>query len=1470
MTSGIYYISVTDGNGCQTVGSTTVTEPTTLSASITGTDVGCNSGNDGTANLLVTGGTTPYSYSWSNGATTEDLLGLAAGSYTVTITDANSCTTTSSVTISQPAALSTSISSTNVSCNGGNDGSVDLTVSGGTTSYSYSWSNGATTQDLTGLSTGSYDVTVTDTNGCIATTGVTISEPSALSTLITSTDVSCNGTNDGSADLIVSGGTPVYSYNWSNGSTTQDLSGLAVGTYIVTITDGNSCQAIDSVTITEPNALGATTITTDVNCNGGADGSVDLTVTGGIFLYTYSWSNGATAEDLAGLTTGVYSVTITDANNCQIISSVTINEPSALILTTSTTDASCGSADGSATIAVAGGVSPYTYSWSSGGTSSTETGLTAGSYSVTVIDTNGCIETANANISNVGGPTVTAVITDASCQAISDGAVDITVSGGATPYSYNWSNGATTEDISGLLGGIYTVTVTEASGCQTTFSATVNQPTPISASIAATNASCLGFCDGAVDLTISGGTSGYTYSWSSGATTEDLSGLCAGSYSVTVTDASSCQANASTIIVDTIGISLSFNVTNASCDGTCDGKIITNVLGGQPAYSYLWSNGAITKNLNGLCPGTYTVTVTDANGCQGVDSVTIATPGAVTVSISTTDAICNGACDGSIDLTPSGGASPYSYVWSNNSSLEDLAGLCSGTYSVTVTDNNGCQGTANAIITEPSPISISFTTTNVTCNGGADGAIDLTVSGGTLGYTYIWTNGATTEDLNGILAGTYNVTIIDSSGCQAITSATLNEPNPITLTINTVDASCGAADGSASINVSGGTSPYTYMWSSGGTADTEMGLVAGSYYVTITDANSCTILDSINISNSIPAVLISTNDVTCNGSNDGSATITASGGATPYSYNWSSGVTDSAATGLTAGNYIVSVSDINGCMAIQSFAINEPLAISLSVFSSDVTCNGNNDGNAVVVATGGVSPYSYNWDATTGLQTTPTATGLIAGTYTVIVTDTNICSDSISVTVNEPASISLVTSVTNTNCGGNNGIASVMVSGGTIPYTYLWSDGQTDSTATGLAAGTYDITVTDANNCVAMASLVISDIGGPTVSVNGGDASCNGNCDGSAVANVTGGISPYSYLWDDPNNQTNQVTTGLCAGSYNVTVTDSAGCTGTASVIIIEPAALSLTTSASNPTNGNCNGVAAVSVSGGTSPYNYQWDDPNNQTSDIATGLCAGAFCVIVSDSNGCTDTACIVLADTTSGCNLTLSTSSTDDFCNTSEGMTAVIASNGTLPYSYQWDDPNSQISAVATGLSTGMYSVTVTDNTGCADTASITVNSITPMALASVITNESCPNENDGEIAISVTGGTTPYTFNWSNSENTEDISELTEGSYIINIVDANGCGITDTMNVEIESENCLNIPTAFTPNNDGKNDKWVIRGLYDNTTVEIYNRWGSVLFSSTGYPDAWDGTYNGKDVPAATYYYIITLIDGTSHTGFIRIVR
>ncbi len=755
----------------------------------TQTNVACNGLSNGVASVIPNGGIGGYTYSWSpSGGTGSIASGLSAGSYTVTITDAIGCTATRNFTITQPPALNGSTVVTNIACFGGNTGAINLTPTGGTPPYTFNWGGGITTEDRTGLTAGTYSVTITDANSCTRTINVTVTQPSsAVSGTTVVTNLACFGGSNGAINLTPTGGTGPYTFNWAGGITTEDRTGLAAGTYSVTITDANACTGTLNVTVTQPtSAVSGTTVVTNVACFGGSNGAINLTPTGGTGPYTFNWVSGPTTEDRTGLTAGTYSVTITDANGCTgTISGITVTQPtSAVSGTTVVTNVACfGGSNGAINLTPTGGIGPYTFNWVSGPTTEDRTGLAAGTYSVTITDANGCSGTISGitvtqPASAVSGTTV---VTNVACFGGSNGAINLTPTGGTGPYTFNWVSGPTTEDRTGLAAGTYSVTITDANGCTGTISGiTVTQPiSAVSGTTVVTNVACFGGNTGAINLTPTGGTGPYTFNWAGGITTEDRTGLAAGTYSVTITDANGCTGTISGITVTQPAIiSLTpASQTNIACFGGSNGAASVNTAsGGAGGYTYDWTPGNPigdgTTFVTGLTAGTWTCTVTDANGCTASQIFNITEPSAInTATGSQTNVSCNGGSNGTATVAPSGGASGYTYSWAPSGGTSATAtGLAAGTYTVTVTDANGCTATRNYTITEPTAID-----TNVTLNSGI---LEATQTGA----TYQWIQcpntvltGETNQTYTPTIVGDYKVEItlggcVSTSSCVTVTT----------------------------------------------------------------------------------------------------------------------------------------------------------------------------------------------------------------------------------------------------------------------------------------------------------------------------------------------------------------------------------------------------------------------------------------------------------------------------------------------------------------------------------------------------------------------------------------------------------------------------------------------------------------------------------------------------------------------------
>ncbi|MFH1321902.1 MAG: PKD domain-containing protein [Bacteroidota bacterium] len=1488
--AGSYTITLTDANGCTDAANITITKPPELTAVASGTNVTCNGACDGTASVVAAGGTGAFTYSWNSTPvqTNATATGLCAGTYTVTVTDANSCDTTDSYPVTQPALLSASTSGNDASCNGTCNGDATVTASGGTTAYTYQWDGGAgfqTTANATGLCAGTFNVTVTDGNNCDTTVSYTINEPSALVLTTGSVDATC-GNPDGQASVSVAGGTAPYTYLWNDpgSSTTDTITGLAAGGYNVTVTDANNCTKTASVSVNDAGAPTATiSDSTNVSCNGGSDGDATVNASGGTSPYTYSWNTSPVQTDTiaTGLSAGTYTATVTDNIGCVVSASVTITEPSVLNASiTSSSNVSCNSiCDGDATVSVSGGSGTYTYSWNTppGQTNATATGLCAATFNITVTDSLGCTSDDSVTIIQPAALTTSITGTNVTCNGGSNGAADLTVSGGTSPYTYAWTpGGETTQDLTNQTAGTDTVIVTDKNGCTDTASVTITEPTAIVLIPVAVNANC-GQSDGTVSVTATGGTGAFTYLWDNpgSSITATVTGLPAGTYNIIVTDGNNCLETATATINDIGGGAATISVdNNVTCNGDCDGQATVSMSGGSAPFTYLWDDtlSQTTVTSTGLCAGLLTVTITDNVGCISADAVTITQPNLLNASVTASSNVsCNTNCDGDATVSVSGGTGTYSYSWDDPSTQTavNATGLCAGTFTITVTDANGCIAADNVNITEPLALSASITGTDVSCNGGNNGAADLTVSGGTSPYTYLWSNGPTSQDLTNLTTGTYTVTVTDAKGCIINDSIIITEPTAISLTTSVVDANCGQSDGEASVSATGGTGAYTYLWNDIGsqTTATATGLAAGTYTITVTDANTCTATSSatiINISGGTATTVANAN-ASGFGICDGQASVSMMGGAAPFTYLWDDTLAQTTATAdsLCAGTYCVTVTDANGCVAGDCITITEPGAIMLTINGTDILCFSECTGEADLSVTGGVLPYTYLWSnglsaedivnlcagtydvtvtdsngvtATASITITEPATPLSAsvtgtnvlcngdftgtidltvnggtapytylwspggeiiedltnlavGAYDVTVTDTNGCAITDSYTITEPAALILNTSTNDANCGQADGNTTVFASGGTGAYNYLWNDSgsQTTSTATGLFAGTYVVTVTDSAGCAGTATVGINDIGGGTASISDStDASCNGDCDGQSTVSVSGGTSPYTYSWNTVPVQTTATATGLCAATYNVSITDNVGCITTASVSINEPAILSVTPSGNDVTcNVGCDGDATASVSGGVPPYTYLWDDPGLQTTITATGLCAGTYNVGITDANSCTATGSVIIGEPPA---ITITFTSIPSHCGQADGQATALPGNGNPPYTYLWNDSFFQTTATATGLLAGGYTVSVIDLTGCVIFGTVTVSDTAgPTANISSSTYVSCPGGDDGQATVIVTDGTPPYTYSWNTIPVQTDTgvtsftaTGFSAGTYSVTVTDFFGCITTQSVTI------------------------------------------------------------------------------------------
>ncbi|MBL4706440.1 MAG: SprB repeat-containing protein, partial [Flavobacteriales bacterium] len=451
-------------------------------------------------------------------------------------------------------------------------------------------------------------------------------------------------------------------------------------------------------------------------------------------------------------------------------------------------------------------------------------------------------------------------------------------------------------------------------------------------------------CNGTLDATVGGGTLGYTFSWDGGPTPtlEDQATVCAGTYTLTVTDANGCTATTNSTITEPPLFTVTVTGTDASCNGVCDGTVSSVVAGGTGAITYAWDNGAgAAATATGLCANTYTLIVTDANGCTATDSYTVTEPVLLVVTIVGVNASCNGVCDGTATTTVTGGTGAVTYQWDDPtlSTTANLSGLCAGTFNVTITDVNGCSATNSVVITEPTPIVITVGSNDATC-GAADGDVSSSATGGAGGYGFSWSDATPTvvgtiANVGSLPSGSYTVTVTDASGCSATAVAIINTTTGGTASaiVNNQVTCFGACDGQETATMTGGTAPFTFAWSDGQTTAIATGLCPGNYTVDVTDFNGCTSSAAITITEPplLAVVITSQADPLCALSCDGTATATEVGGTGPTSYSWTTGGSALSETNMCAGTHTITVTDANGCVGTADVTLTDPAVLTAAI-----------------------------------------------------------------------------------------------------------------------------------------------------------------------------------------------------------------------------------------------------------------------------------------------------------------------------------------------------------------------------------------------------------------------------------------------------------------------------------------------------------------------------------------------------------
>jgi hypothetical protein len=1254
----VYTVTASTALGCSVTATTEVVVNTTpiVTATATATNVAIGA----TTSLTATGAA---SYVWtpaaeiSGAANTAVVTAAPTGAvgttqtYFVIGTDANGCSGVSSTTINIVSALAFDPAG----LNGAGTFGGTINCFGGSTDINYSLTNatpplsvtinGTTvgTSPVAGYTAGIYTLVATDGNASTTSTIITITEPTQLVITPTiSNHVLCNGGLSANAYVVVTGGTPdimpnaPYIYLWTGSVTGVDdsLKNAGAGLYDVTVVDANACIASVSLTITEPSVIGTTISLTNVSCAGLNDGSASVTVTGGVSPYTYSWNNAmmSTTDMVTGLGAGSYTVTITDANGCSVTTDATITEPGNLGGVINSTNILCnGTATGTAQFDVTGGTANYTYAWSPSGSTAMISGLIAGTYSVIATDANGCTTTGSIVLNDPLLLTISsATSTPISCNG---GTSDVTIvtTGGTGSVT-------TSPSTTGLVAGPYVFTVTDANGCSATTSVLITEPTALTATATSTNPLCNGLLTGTASTSVNGGTAPYTYNWSNMTTLPSLTGVGAGSYTCNITDANNCSTAVVVSVTEPTAVSISSATATAiSCaGGTSDVTIVA--AGGTGSLTTSPSTMGLTAN-------SYTFTVTDANSCSATTVVAITEPTAVVLTASSIDASCLGT-GGSISATATGGTMPVT-VTVNGMPLASSYPV--GLYTVMAIDANMCSAMTVVSVNAAVTMSITATSSAPLCNGTL-GAITYNTTGGAAPLTTTINGMSSMSSPFAAASGAYTVVTTDAQGCTiSATTMVPAAPSAIVITnVNKSDITCGGlTNGVLQAIAVGGTAPLAYSINPTGTATTPgnySGLASGNYTVTVTDANGCTITSTATIG--APATLAYVPNVIYAPSyctnNDGIISVWANGGTGSKTYTImpaASSSTSGSFNALAAGTYTVNATDANGCsLTTEVVLANTPVINLTGVAVVGPKCINQSNGTAIVTATGGTPSLTYAIAPAATQTAAGSFSGLAGGSYTITVKDGRNCSTTSTIMIANPTALSIGTPVAvSPSCnGGANGSLVANAMGGLMPYTYVLTPTTGMMTVPGnfinLTSKIYVVKVTDANGCTSSKALpLVQPAKVVFTGVTKTNVSCNGGADGAITATTVGGSGMKTLSAMPSGSVAGNVVSGLAAGAYTLTATDTKSCTGTTAVTVNQPVAIVIGALVTvNPTSA-ANGTIVISATGGTGSKTYGIMTGGTQTAPgTFSGLAAGSYTLNVTDAKGCTASTTATLTQAT------------------------------------------------------------------------------------------------------------------------------------------------------------------------------------------------------------------------------------------------
>ncbi len=1380
------------------------------------------------------------------------------------------------ITINLTTSLQATVDSVASDCGAAGNGQIIVRVPAGigTAPYNYVLDgaapvSGGNTHTFIGVTAGIHTVVVTDASGCSSNFSLSVGNTGVLNATVTTVAATCTGALNGSITVNVPNGnaTTQYSLGGSPWQTNNVFTGLNPGVYFLQVRHG-TCISPDFITAIVGG--GTSTITGTITaaattCAGVNNGSITVTPTSGPGTYQYSINGGAwqSSNVFNGLAPDTYQIRIRLNGLCQsAIILATVTAGGGLQATLTQTSTACtGISTGTITVTPTNGVGPYRYAID-GGTpvnapgAHTFTNLSAGAHAVTITDNIGCVTATplNITVTTAVGFTATATTVATACPGVNNGRITITPSAAAvTPITYSLDGGTAqaSATFNSVASGTHSVLVRDGNGCEyTVANISVTSGSGILATLTQTPTACSGVSTGTVTVTPTNGAGPYRYVIDGGtpinaAGAYTFTNLAAGSHSVTITDNIGCVTT--TPLTITVGTAAGFTATATTvataCPGVNNGRItITPSATAVAPITYSLDGGTAQSSpiFNRVSSGTHAVLVRDGNSCEyTVANINVATGSGILATLTQQPTACTGVNTGRITVTPTNGVGPYSYVLDGGAPITTAGAytftdLAAGAHSITITDNIGCVTTTPLTITVGTAAGFTATATTVeaTCTGVNNGSITVTTSAAAAAPIAYFLDGGIIRSsavFNGVSAGIHTILVRDGNGCEfTISNINVGAGAGITATTTTQATSCNTAgNGGITIVPTNGTAPYTYSLDGGAAQNSNIftNVSAGVHTVVVRDALGCTgTLNSIAVSAGPALTTTSTQQaVTCNGGNTGRITVNQpTMGNAPYQYslngvNWQ---TSNVFTGLTANNYTVYYREQNGCEGQHNVTITQPVALSITTNVTAVLCNGNNNGVITVTATGGNGGYRYSLD-NVNWQSSNTF-NVVAGTYTVYVEDVTNCGTNVNnIRVSEPAVLTCtITNNTPATCeGGNNGAITIAAVGGTAPYRYGFENGTLGNNATlNNGPGTYNVVIRDANNCTFVINNVIIGLNNNLTFTPMTDPAviCEGTSTQLAItSNATG------YAWTSTSGLSNSAIANPLASprqttTYTVQLT-LGRCTATDDVVVRVNAA---PIPNAGPDGDICFGQDyQLAATGGT---RYNWS-PATYLSDVTSATAIAqrpnatiTYTLSVSDANGCSS---LVTDAVTVKVTPPLRVITTPKDTIVPQGVTVALQA---ITLSQQTNLPLPQAD----------LTYTWTPMAGLNN-----ANIATPLAIAGVV----------GDVAV-----------------------------YRVTARSTGGCEGVGEVTIRVYKGPELYTPNAFTPNGDGKNDRFFPFpvGIEKLNYFRVLNRWGQVVFSTTTLHDGWDGRFKGIEQNSGAYVWMAEGIttDGQKITkkGSVTLIR